>query len=343
MNTVLSAAFGITGLGAILWGSERYRSHFIKRDLIIGVAVGVGLLLLAIAPAFYDAVGTLLSLNSRFITVSLIGNFFMLMMLFYIFSILRDTQRDVSELSRSLSVANTSNDARFDGGNRPIIIVIPAYNEAASIESVLTTLPEQIKNNPVEPIVVSDGSDDKTAIRAADAGATVAEHPINQGQGGALRTGFQLADKESPAVVVTMDADGQHPIEELPNLVQPILDGEADYVMGSRYRGVDRTGNGIVRKSGIRFFTWAINLLTKSTVTDCTNGYRAIDGAEIGKLTLTEERFSAPELIIEARKHGLQIKEIPIVIEERQAGETKKPQLRYALGLARTILITWIR
>ncbi|TKX83670.1 glycosyl transferase family 2, partial [Halorubrum sp. SS5] len=77
--------------------------------------------------------------------------------------------------------------------------------------------------------------------------------------------------------------------------------------------------------------------------TDCTNGYRAIRGSEIGKLTLTEERFSAPELIIEARKNGMQIEEIPIVIQEREAGETKKPQLGYALGLTRTVLTTWIR
>lgn len=343
MNTVLTGLLVLSGIGAMAWGGERYRAHFAKRDLVIGTAVGTGLLLLAVAPAFYDAIGALLSIHSRFVTASLLGNLFLLVMVFYLFTILRETQRDVSEISRSLSVTETATAPRTDGGNHPIVVVIPAYNEAASIESVLESLPDQIRGYPLEAIVVSDGSEDETAKRAADAGATVAEHPINQGQGGALRTGFFLAEEKHAEVVVTMDADGQHPVDELENLVQPILDGDADYVMGSRYRGVDDSGNSVVRTSGIRFFTWLINRLTKSDITDCTNGYRAIRGSEIENLTLTEERFSAPELIIEARKNGLRIKEIPIVIKERESGETKKPQLGYALGLTRTILATWIR
>jgi len=71
------------------------------------------------------------------------------------------------------------------------------------------------------------------------------------------------------------------------------------------------------------------------------NGYRAICGSEIDELTITEERFSALELIIEARKNGLQIEEVPIMIEEQEAGETEKPQLEYMFGLRRTILVTW--
>ncbi|PHQ45532.1 glycosyl transferase family 2 [Halorubrum sp. C3] len=343
MNAPLTGLFAFGGLAAIMWGGERYRSHFAKRDLAIGVGVGTGFLLLAVAPAFYDAVGALLSLDSRFVTTSLFGNLFLIVMVFYLYTTLRDTQRDISDLSRSLSVTETMTEPRTDGGNHPIAIVIPAYNEAASIESVLEALPDKIRGYPIEAIVVSDGSNDDTATRAAEAGATVAEHPINQGQGGALRTGFLVAEEKNAEVIVTMDADGQHPVDELENLVAPVLDDEADYVMGSRYRGVDHSGNGVVRKSGIKFFTWLINRLTKSEITDCTNGYRAIRGSEIGKLTLTEERFSAPELIIEARKNGMQIEEIPIVIQEREAGETKKPQLGYALGLTRTVLMTWIR
>ena len=343
MNVWLSALLVLTGFGAIAWGGERYRTHFIKRDLAIGVSVGVGLLLLATVPSLYDSVGSLFSINSRFVTVSVFGNLFLLGMVLYLFTGLRDTQRNLSELSRNLSVTEAPGEVRSDGGQHPIAIVIPAYNEAASIGSVLSELPEQIQGYPIQPIVVSDGSEDETAARAANAGALVAEHPINQGQGGALQTGFAIADENGAKVVVTMDADGQHPVDELENLVTPVLNDEADYVMGSRYRGVDESGNSAVRESGIRVFTWIINRLTKSTITDCTNGYRAIRGSDIGKLTLTEERFSAPELIIEARKNGLRIKEIPIVILEREAGETKKPQLGYAVGLARTIFATWIR
>jgi hypothetical protein len=83
--------------------------------------------------------------------------------------------------------------------------------------------------------------------------------------------------------------------------------------------------------------------MARTDISDCTNGFRAIRGSRLGELTLTEERFSAPELIIESRKNGLRITEVPVTISEREAGETKKPGLGYAVGLTRTILVTWIR
>lgn len=122
-----------------------------------------------------------------------------------------------------------------------------------------------------------------------------------------------------------------------------LYNDEADYVMGLRYKGENHSTNGFTRETGIQVFTRIINFLTKSQVSDCTNGYRAIRGSELEKLTLTEERFSAPELIIEARKNEFRLLAIPITIEERRVGETKKPQLMYAVGLTRTILTTWVR
>ena len=121
---------------------------------------------------------------------------------------------------------------RTDGGNHPITIVIPAYNEAASIESVLEALPNHIRGYPIEAIVVSDGSDDDTATRAAEAGATVAEHPINQGQGGALQTGFLVAKEKNAEVVVTMDADipstSLKPSSCLYSMTKPITSWDRD-------------------------------------------------------------------------------------------------------------------
>jgi len=140
-----------------------------------------------------------------------------------------------------------------------------------------------------------------------------------------------------------MDADGQHRAADLEALVEPIVEGRADYVLGSRYLGEDDSGNSSTRRVGIRAFTAFINLVSKAGITDCTNGFRAIRGSRLGELTLTEERFSAPELIIEARKNGLRIEEVPITVRSRAAGETKKPQLGYALGLTRTILVTAVR
>lgn len=340
MSLELDALLVLISVVILGWGFERYRTRFIKADLVIAVSLASGILLLVTVPKVFDLLGFVINVESRFTTVSLLANVVLLAFALYVLTKVRDTQSNINDLTRNLSVEQAP---KADGGRERIYVVIPAYNEADTIESVIASIPDEIRGYSVKPLVVSDGSIDETAKRARNAGAMVVEHPLNQGQGGALKTGFEIACEHDASIVVTMDADGQHPAEELDRLVAPIVTDEADYVMGSRYKGENLTGNGFTRETGITMFTLIINGLTKSDITDCTNGYRAIRGSELAKLELTEERFSAPELIIEARKQGLRLKEIPITIEERQAGETKKPQLGYAFGLTRTILATWIR
>lgn len=343
MNAVLEVVLLGFASVILLWGFERYRSRFVKADLLISVAIASGIALFVTVPMVFDRVGEALSIHSRFTTVSLLANATLLVFVLYLITKMRETRNDICELTRNLSISQAPEAVQTDGGRGVINVVIPAYNEAKTIRPVISSLPDTIGGLTVEPIVVSDGSGDDTARRASIKGAVVVEHHLNQGQGGALKTGFEIARQNDADIVVTMDADGQHPADELERLVRPIIDDEADYVMGSRYRGTDLSGNGFTRETGIKVFTRIINFLTKADITDCTNGYRAIRGSELEKLTLTKERFSAPELIIEARKHGLRLKEIPITIEERQAGLTKKPKLGYAVGLTRTILTTWIR
>lgn len=342
MNIPLDGALVVLALGTLLWGFERYRTRFARSDLFIAVGGTAGLLAIAFVPTVYDWIGTVLNIQKRYVTVSLLANVALFGCVLYLMTLIRNTRRRINDLTRNLSVGQVD-PIRADGGGDSIGVVIPAYNEEETIKRVVDSLPETIRGYVIIPIVVSDGSGDATASRARIDGVTVVEHPLNQGQGGALKTGFEIAIDEGVSIVVTMDGDGQHPSARLKQLVGPIINDEADYVMGSRHRGTDYSGNSAVRQAGIRVFTWLINALTKSDITDCTNGFRAIRGSELSKLTLTEERFSAPELIIEARKNGLRLKEIPITIEERQAGETKKPQLSYAIGLTRTILTTWIR
>ena len=340
MNVALDAFMLVLALGIFAWGFERYRTRFVKSDLLISGVFGSGLVLMAVVPKTYDVIGMLFDIQKRYVAVSLLAYTALLFVILYLASLLRDTRSRLNELTRTISVEQVP---RTDGGPETIQVVIPAYNEEETIDSVIRSLPETLLGYEVEPIVVSDGSADETARKAQINGTMVAEHPINQGQGGALQTGFEIAQQNEAAIVVTMDGDGQHPSEELASLVKPIVDDEADFVMGSRYKGEDYSGNGPVRRAGIWAFTRIINVLTKSEITDCTNGFRAIRGSAIGDLRLTEERFNAPELIIEARKNGLQVEELPITIEERQAGETKKPQLGYAFGLTRTIMTTWLR
>ncbi|AFO55388.1 MULTISPECIES: glycosyltransferase family 2 protein [unclassified Natrinema] len=324
----------------LYWGFDRYRRRFERRDLAIAIALASGVASLVFVPEAFDLVGTVLEIERRYVVVSLLATLVLLGVVLYALSVARAARDEVAALTRSLSVDRAP---RTDGGAETVFVVIPAYNESDTIGTVVSSLPESVRGYDVQPLVVSDGSTDGTAARAASSGAMVVEHPINQGQGGALKTGFEIALEHEAAIVVTADGDGQHPSSELDRLIAPIVEDEADYVMGSRYLGVDRSGNGVVRRTGIRFFTGLINVLMNTDITDCTNGYRAIRGPMLERLTLTEERFNAPELIIEARKNGLRLEEIPVEIADRKDGDSKKPKLGFAIGLTRIIVVAWLR
>lgn len=339
-NTALQAFLVLVAVAVFAWGFERYRTNFSRIELLVSTAIALGILTVGVFPDVFAVIGGLLNLESRSLVVSLIANTVFAFLILYSLALIRNNQLEIGELTRQLAIREVDVEDRDEP---TIAVVIPAYNEADSVRGVVESLPGSLLDHRVEAIVVSDGSTDDTRAAAAEADALVTEHPINQGQGGALKTGFAIARQRGADVVVTMDADGQHSADDLESLVAPIVEDRADYVLGTRYRGEDRSGNGPTRRIGIRVFTLLINLASKADVTDCTNGYRAIRGSRLGDLTLTEERFSAPELIIEARKNGLRIEEVPVTVRSRDAGETKKPKLRYALGLARTIVVTWIR
>lgn len=338
-NDVLQYFLLALAVLVFLWGFERYRTSFSKREFGIAVLLSLGFATVALLPDVFLVIGSLLNVEKRFVTASILVNVSFAVLILYLLVLVRTNQVAIHGLSRGVAVQQ----ARAEDRDAPsVFVVIPAYNEAGSIASVIESIPETVRGHAVTPLVVSDGSTDGTVGEVPD-DALVVEHPINQGQGGALKTGFRIARRRGADVIVTMDADGQHHPDYLEDLVGPILDDEADYVVGSRYRGVDDSDNGVVRRAGIRVFTWLINALTKAGVTDFSNGYRAIRASSVDDLTLTEERFNAPELIIEARKNGLRIAEVPVTVQDRKSGETKKPKIGYAVGLTRTILITWIR
>lgn len=341
-NSFLTLLFTGLAIFVLLWGFERYRTTFSQIELGVSILVAIALILLAFAPSLIGTVSDIFNIDNRFFFIQIVVNAIFLLAILYIIASISNNQTTIGELIRGVTVQQAP-ESSVSNTENTIYIIIPAYNEENIIGSVLAELPGTINGHTVRAVVVSDGSKDRTTQIARKYDAIVVEHPLNHGQGGSLKTGFQIALRHGADVVVTMDADGQHPADQLPDLVEPIMADEADYVFGSRYLGENQSDNSLTRESGIRVFTWLINRLSKTDITDCTNGYRAIRGPQLAKLTLTEERFSAPELIIEARKNGLRIQEIPITIRKREAGETKKPKIGYAVGLIRTIMITWIR
>jgi glycosyltransferase involved in cell wall biosynthesis len=224
-----------------------------------------------------------------------------------------------------------------------VAIVMSALDEADSVGDVLADLPREVAGLGVVPVVVDDGSSDATVVVAEQAGALVVRHPVNLGQGEGLRTGFATAEALGAEVVVTMDADGQHDPAQLLALVEPVVLGEVDYVQGSRFLGEYDDAGG-ARHLGIRFFTALVNLLARASISDCTNGYRAIRVSDLARLHLVEDRFSASEIIISAASAGLRMREVPVHIRSRHAGTSRKPGgIRYPIGYLAVILRSFAR
>ena len=229
---------------------------------------------------------------------------------------------------------------RFRG---KIAILIPAYNEAENIGTVLGQIPAAVCGVGTEVLVVDDGSRDGTGDVAAEHGAAVARHVTNRGGGAALRTGYRLMVESGAEVVVTLDADGQHRPDEMERLVKPIVDGEVDMAHGSRVLGhADR--NHFARELGIVFFNRLVSFITRTQVSDCSNGYRAVRTTVLPQLVLRQEQFHTSEFMIEAIKRGIPAKEIPITVDQRLHGHSKKPAaFRYGAGFANAIVRTWLR
>jgi hypothetical protein len=224
-----------------------------------------------------------------------------------------------------------------------LAVLVPAYNETESIGQVLDRIPASVCGQPTTVLVVDDGSRDGTGEIAQNHGAVVARHVINRGGGAAMRTGYRLLAESGARVVVSLDADGQHRPEEMERLVKPVLDGEVAVAHGSRVLG-EAEPNHLARELGIVFFNRIVSLITRTKVSDCSNGYRAVRADVLPQLVLRQEQFHTSEFLIEAIKRGIPAKEIPVTVEQRLHGHSKKPAVvRYGMGFANAIVRTWLR
>jgi len=187
-------------------------------------------------------------------------------------------------------------------------------------------------------IVVDDGSSDKTAEIAKLAGAEVLMHPNNRGKGAALKTGFQAA--KDADIIITLDSDGQHQPREIPRLLEPIIKGEADVVNGSRYLNGNGKETPSYRRVGQNVLDTATNISGKNLdVTDSQSGFRAFAGH-----TLPVFRFRSPdytiesEMLIEAAKAGLRIKEVEISATYGEENYHKQNPIRHGVSVLVRVL-----
>lgn len=206
--------------------------------------------------------------------------------------------------------------------NEPkIIALIPALNEERNIERVIRELQAL---GSVDALVIDDGSTDRTAAMAQEAGARVVSLPFNLGIGGAVQTGYQYANQHGYAIAIQVDGDGQHDARFLRALIAPILRNEKDLVIGSRflppfvgYR------SSLIRRVGIVFFSRLISLLSGVHVTDPTSGFRACN-KDLIRLFAEDYPldFPEPEAIVEAQKAGARIGEVAVEMRPRSAGRS---------------------
>jgi len=192
-----------------------------------------------------------------------------------------------------------------------ITVGIPAYNEEKNIAQIITKL----KKITDKIIVCDDGSTDSTGKIASEMGAKVIRHEKNLGYGSAIRSIFLKAREEKSESLITLDSDGQHRIEDIDVVVEPLKTGKADLVIGSRFLNDDGDNVPSYRKTGIKFLTKLANTSLEQKITDSQSGFRGYGKHVIEKVTPSESGMGVSnEILIKANKKGFQIVEVPIVI-----------------------------
>ncbi len=225
----------------------------------------------------------------------------------------------------------------------PVTVVIPAYNEGASVARVVATVPGQLCGFDVAVLVVDDGSADDTAEQARRAGALVAPLGANTGQGNAFKVAYRLACTGGARYIATADADGQFDPPELERLLSMIVAGEADFVTGSRRLGVAHTDDS-VRALGVVVFGRLISVLTGVRITDPANGLRAMRAEVASALDLRQMQYQSSELLISVIANGFRVREAPVTMRKRNEGASKKGgNLVYGWRFTKVVVTTWWR
>jgi glycosyltransferase involved in cell wall biosynthesis len=230
-------------------------------------------------------------------------------------------------------------DTRLAGLRR--IAVVPAYNESASIASVVRELREA--DSEFEIIVVDDGSTDNTARLAAEAGAHVVRLPYNLGIGGAVQTGYQYAREHGFDLAVQVDGDGQHDPGQIPLLLAPILDGRADMVVGTRFAGEGSYRPPLLRRFGIRIFARVVSLVVRQRVTDTTSGFRAVNRKALC-LFASDYPHDYPEVeaTVLVFRHCLRMEEVPVAMRSRAGGRSSITAVSSVYYMVKVLLAIFI-
>jgi glycosyltransferase involved in cell wall biosynthesis len=225
------------------------------------------------------------------------------------------------------------------------VVLVCAYEEEGAIGDVLAKIPDTACGQPLTTLVIVDGGEDRTAEIAEKSGATTIVFPVNLGHGVALKVGYRVCIDHGAKWVVTIDADGQNDPDEIPVLLQPVIDDETDFVVASRRLGVDHTTDR-TRKAGVVFFSSMMNRMTGAHLTDTSNGYRALRVSMLADVIdrLVQDQYQTAELLITCLKRGWRVTERPTQWHPRQAGTTKKgSNWLFGFRYLNVVMQTWWR
>jgi len=203
-----------------------------------------------------------------------------------------------------------------------LTIGIPAYNEENNIAKIIVSL----KKISDSIIVCDDGSSDMTSDIAEKLGVVVVKHKKNLGYGAAIKTIFDKAKEIDSEILVTFDADGQHRIEDIPIVIEPIKKEGIDLVIGSRFLKIESEEMPNYRKMGIKIITKVTNLSIKEKLTDSQSGFRAYSNRALKEIILTDEGMGiSTEILIKSSRLGLGIVEVPIKVNYQGNTSTHDP------------------
>lgn len=201
------------------------------------------------------------------------------------------------------------------------LIIIPAYNEEENIENVVENI---IQNFPqYHYIIINDGSIDMTAEICKKKNYSVLNLPINLGIGGAVQAGYRYARENDYDIAIQIDGDGQHDISYAKEMIEILKNEKADVVIGSRFLENEGFQSSGARRTGIKLLSGLIRLCTGVRIYDVTSGFRAVNKKFINIYCNDYSNdYPEPEAIVSAVMYGGTIKEIPVIMSERQGGES---------------------
>ena len=336
---------GILGLFATFYVYRGARWN--RLNFIFFMLLNFSLIAVTINPDILNALRDTLALHKayrgRIIALLIVSNIFLLFYIFFTKLKIDNIHFQFDRLVRSLGALEIEKSTDLARQIKPIMILVPAYNEAENLKILLPEIPGEIEGIDVGVLVVDDGSEDETFSVAQSNGAYTVKNLINRGGGAALRLGYDILQKADVRYCVTMDADGQHRPEDIAKLILPIIEGQYDCVIGSRILG-DNEATSRLRIAGVHIFGKLVTTLLGKKFTDPSSGFRAFRMDAVNSIRLHEDQYHTSELIIEAVKKGLRIGEVPITILKRKYGKSKKGKdLIYGIHFARIIIKTWWR